>query len=166
MASCALRTDVARLVSSRQLDGRRRGPVPAAADTPATRALLAHAALEAALRGAPREEVLDLAARALARGALLDDETADGITYYMASGALVLGEDLSTAEAALTAAVEEARSRGSVLGFATASHFRSLAIMRRGRITDAARTRKTRWRPSGTGGGSRFRWCIRCWPTP
>ena len=110
---------------------------PSTADTPAERALLSQASLEAALRGAPREEVTDLAARALARGALLDDETADGITYYLACGALVLGEDLSTAEAALTAAVEEARSRGSVLGFATASLFRSLAIMRRGRITDA-----------------------------
>ena len=112
------------------------GP-PVAADTPAKRALLAHAALEAALRGAPREEAVELAARALHRGALLDDETADGITYYLAACALVLGEDLSTAEAALTAAVEEARTRGSVLGLATASHFRSLAIMRRGRLTDA-----------------------------
>jgi DNA-binding CsgD family transcriptional regulator len=107
-------------------------------ESPADRANLALLAMEAAVRGDPRDQVHELAARALARGALLDDETADGIAYYLASGALVLAEDLQTAEAALTAAVQEAQSRGSVLGFATASYFRSVAIMRRGRVGDAA----------------------------
>jgi DNA-binding CsgD family transcriptional regulator len=50
----------------------------------------------------------------------------------------VLSEDLQGAEIALTAAVEDARSRGSVLGFATASFVRSTAIVRRGRLGDAA----------------------------
>jgi DNA-binding CsgD family transcriptional regulator len=111
---------------------------PAGGDTPADRALLALSAIEAGMRGDPRDEVHALAARALGRGALLEDETADGIAYYLASLALVLAEDLQGAEIALTAAVEDARSRGSVLGFATASFVRSTAIQRRGRLGDAA----------------------------
>jgi DNA-binding CsgD family transcriptional regulator len=111
---------------------------PATGDTPADRALLALSAMEAAMRGDPRQEVHELAARALGRGALLEDETADGIAYYLASLALVLAEDLQGAEIALTAAVEDARTRGSVLGFATASFVRSTAIVRRGRLGDAA----------------------------
>jgi DNA-binding CsgD family transcriptional regulator len=111
---------------------------PATGDTPADRALLALSAMEAAMRGDPRDQVHALAAQALGRGALLEDETADGIAYYLASLALVLAEDLQGAEIALTAAVEDARSRGSVLGFATASFVRSTAILRRGRLGDAA----------------------------
>jgi DNA-binding CsgD family transcriptional regulator len=112
--------------------------VPASGDTPADRALLALSAMEAAMRGDHRDDVHALAARALGRGALLEDETADGIAYYLASVALVLAEDLQAAEIALTAAVEDARSRGSVLGFATASFVRSTSILRRGRLGDAA----------------------------
>ena len=80
----------------------------------------------------------ELATRALARGALLDDEGAEGIVYYLATAALTVAEDLQMAEAALAAAVDDARSRGSALGLATASHFQSFAIMRRGRVTAAA----------------------------
>jgi DNA-binding CsgD family transcriptional regulator len=137
-----------RLLASRATLGRLIDPVaaavgepvqpPATGDTPADRALLALSAMEAAMRGDPRQEVHELAARALGRGALLADETADGIAYYLASLALVLAEDLQGAEIALTAAVEDARSRGSVLGFATASFVRSTAIVRRGRLGDAA----------------------------
>lgn len=111
---------------------------PASADTPGDRALLALNAMERAIRGVSCVEVRDLAARALARGALLADETPDGVTYYLAAAALAIAEDLQTAEAALTAAVEEARARGSVLGFATASHVRAMAILMRGRMLDAA----------------------------
>ena len=111
---------------------------PAHADTPTGRALLAQLALDAALRGDPHEQVRELATRALARGALLDDEGAEGIVYYLATAALTVAEDLQMAEAALAAAVDDARSRGSALGLATASHFQSFAIMRRGRVTAAA----------------------------
>jgi DNA-binding CsgD family transcriptional regulator len=116
----------------------RSGTAPETADTPGDRALLALHAMEGAIRGTPCVEVRDLAARALARGALLEDETADGPTYYLSAAALALAEDLQTAEAALTAALEDARTRGSVLGFATASHVRAMAILMRGRIPDAA----------------------------
>jgi DNA-binding CsgD family transcriptional regulator/predicted negative regulator of RcsB-dependent stress response len=111
---------------------------PASADTAGDRALLALHAMEGATRGIPVAEVRSLAERALARGALLDDEKSDGLSYYLAAGALAFAGDLQMAEAALTAAVQEAQSRGSVLGFATASHGRAMAILKRGRLLDAA----------------------------
>ena len=114
------------------------GEPPEDADHAGKRALLAVHAMEGAIRGRPSAEVRDLAERALARGALLEDETADGAVYYLPAFALSIAEDLQTAEAALTAAVEDARTRGSVLGFANASHMRSIAILLRGRIPDAA----------------------------
>ena len=113
-------------------------PPPESADTPGNRSLLALHAMDRAIRGTDCTEVRELAERALARGALLEDETADGLIYYLAVGALVIAEELQTAEAALTAAVEEAQARGSVLGFATASHVRAMAILMRGRVLDAA----------------------------
>jgi DNA-binding CsgD family transcriptional regulator len=113
-------------------------PPPESADTPGNRSLLALHAMDRAIRGTDCTEVRDLAEQALARGALLADETADGFIYYMAVGALVIAEELQTAEASLTAAVEEAQARGSVLGFATASHVRAMAILMRGRVLDAA----------------------------
>jgi DNA-binding CsgD family transcriptional regulator len=117
--------------------GRTQQP-PATADSPGDRAQLALHAMEGAVRGVSCLEVRDLAGRALARGALLADETADGLTYYLAAAALAFAEDLQAAEAALTAAVEDALERGSVLGFATASHVRAMAILMRGRLPDAA----------------------------
>ncbi len=113
-------------------------PPPVAADTAADRALLALHAVEAALRGKPAAEVCQLAERALARGRLLEEETSDGLTYYLATAALAYAGDLQMAEVALTAAVHDAQCRGSLLGFATASHARARAILRRGRLLDAA----------------------------
>jgi DNA-binding CsgD family transcriptional regulator len=120
------------------------GSVPLEAETGAAdldqpdRGAYALAAFAAAGRCAPHEEVHALAVQALDRGALLDEDTSEGIAYHIATAALIMAEDLQTAEAAATAAIEDARARGSVLGFATASLIRSLAIGRRGRVADAA----------------------------
>ena len=112
-------------------------PVPERAATPGDRALLALHAIDAAVRGVSSTEVRALAERALGRGALLEDETSTGLAYYFAAAALAFAEDLQTAEAALTAAIEDAHSRGSVLGFAIASRLRARTILMRGRLTDA-----------------------------
>jgi DNA-binding CsgD family transcriptional regulator len=117
---------------------RRQAPDPPVGETPGGRALVALQAIEAAIRGAPCLEVKALAARALAQGALLEDETADGISYYLAACALAYAEDLKGAEAALTAAVDDARARGSVLGLGNASHTRAGVILLRGRLVDTA----------------------------
>jgi DNA-binding CsgD family transcriptional regulator len=107
--------------------------------TAAGRIVLADAAADGALSGtSSAAEVRELAARALGGGTLLDEETCDGLAFYFAVFALTVAEDLQAAELAASTAVEDARERGSVLGFATACHFRSLAILRRGRITEAA----------------------------
>ena len=111
---------------------------PGEGDSAGNRALLALHAMDTAVRGVSAELAIELATRALGRGALLDEETADGLTYYLAATALAISGDLQTAEAALTAALEDARSRGSALGFATASHMRAMAILLRGRVGDAA----------------------------
>ena len=113
-------------------------PVPATAATPGDRSLLALHAFEGTLRGAPAAEVRALAERALARGALLEDETSAGVSFYLAAFALAFAEALHMAEAALTTAIEDAQSRGSVLGFAIASRLRARAILMRGRLGDAA----------------------------
>jgi DNA-binding CsgD family transcriptional regulator len=113
-------------------------PLEAEADHTPDRGALALAAFAAAGRCAPYEEAHALAVQALDRGALLDEDTSEGIAYHIATAALIMAEDLQTAEAAATAAIEDARARGSVLGFATASLIRSLAIGRRGRVADAA----------------------------
>ena len=114
-------------------------PPAATADTPGGRALLALHSFHRALRGEPRDDVRDLAVRALGSGALLDDEGADGASYYLAVMALAYAEELDRADGALVAAIEDAHSRGSVLGFATASHVRARVMSLRGRLTDAAR---------------------------
>jgi DNA-binding NarL/FixJ family response regulator len=111
---------------------------PLLAKTLVGRARLAYAAAERAMRGEPAVTVRELAVRALGNGSLLDEESSDGLSYYLAVWALTLAEDIQTAELALAAAIEDARRRGSVLGFATACLFRSMAVLRRGRVDDAA----------------------------
>jgi DNA-binding CsgD family transcriptional regulator len=107
------------------------------ADSPEGHLLLARFAIELVMDGRNSDGARELARRALGRGALLDDETSDGLGYYLASTALVVADDLQTAELALTAAVEDALTRGSALGFAIACGFRAWPILRRGRIADA-----------------------------
>ena len=112
--------------------------LPARAETPGDRGLLALHAIEAAIRGTPCGVVRALANEALGEGALLADETADGPPFYMATAALALAGDLDGAEAALTAAVGDARSRGSLLGIGTASQMLATVLLMRGNLLHAA----------------------------
>jgi DNA-binding CsgD family transcriptional regulator/tetratricopeptide (TPR) repeat protein len=101
------------------------------------RFLTAQLAYEAALEGRAVDEVRALATRALAGGALLKEETADGVGFYLATQALTMAEDFEAAELALGAAVEDARRRGSVLGYASASCYRGIALLSHGRVEEA-----------------------------
>jgi DNA-binding CsgD family transcriptional regulator len=138
------RLEAARVAAVRVIPGPATDSPPVALDdttlesTVAGRLILARAAAARALRGTSADEVHGLATRALGGGALLEDESCDGIGLYLAVFALVVAEDLQTAELAASTAVDDAQRRGSVLGFATACHFRALAVLRRGRIPDAA----------------------------
>jgi DNA-binding CsgD family transcriptional regulator len=129
---------------------------PSLSRQPATatdRLVFAHASFDSALLGDPRERVVELAHAALRSGTLLEEETSDGLGYYRAAFALTVAEELEAAEHALTAAVEDARERGSAFGLATASYFRAFALMRGGRVRAAAEdvecalaTRERGWR--------------------
>jgi DNA-binding CsgD family transcriptional regulator len=136
--------EAAYVMAARVVPADEGGPPPAAVEdaalesTVSGRLILARAAAARALRGTSAAEVHQLATRALGGGELLRDETSDGIGFYLAVFALTVAEDLQTAELAAATAVDDAQRRGSVLGFATACHFRSLAVLRRGRIADAA----------------------------
>ena len=112
--------------------GRARG-----ATTPAERVLLAHVAYERALRGDPAVEVAREARRALDGGSLLATETADGGAPHLAATALAWAGDLDAAGEAASAAIDDARSRGSVLAHASGCHVRALTGFLAGRVGEA-----------------------------
>jgi DNA-binding CsgD family transcriptional regulator len=105
--------------------------------TPGERALLAHVAYERALAGKACEDVRAAAEAALSKGRLLDEESADGFAFYRAVEALAWADELDAADAALGAAVEDARHRGSVFGYATACYARAEVHLLAGRIGEA-----------------------------
>src|SRR5204863_3661405 len=75
--------------------------------------------------------------KALADGALLATETADESAPHLAATALAWAGDLDTATESSTAAIADARSRGSVFAHATACQVRALAGFMAGRVGDA-----------------------------
>ena len=119
------RSTVLRMLAGRAVV-RRAARAPADGRTATDRALLASWPRRRAPGRAPRAVRSSWPAAPWPAGALLDDDTAEGIAYYLAAAALTVAEDLQMAEAALAAAVNDARSRGSALALATASHFQSL----------------------------------------
>jgi DNA-binding CsgD family transcriptional regulator len=111
---------------------------PVEQDAPCDRLLFALAASDLAVRARDRARAVDLALRALGDGALLEEETSEGIGFYVASAVLSWADAYEENLAALDAAVEDAHRRGSVLGFATASYCRGLVHYRQGRLREAA----------------------------
>jgi DNA-binding CsgD family transcriptional regulator len=107
------------------------------AATPGERVLLAHVAYERALRGDPAAEVAEEARRALDGGALLAAESADESAPHLAATALAWAGELEAATEAATAAIADARSRGSVIAHATGCHVRALTSFLAGRVGDA-----------------------------
>ncbi|HEY3015767.1 MAG TPA: AAA family ATPase [Nocardioides sp.] len=79
----------------------------------------------------------DLAIRAVDGGALLLDETAEGSALYLTSGVLGWCSAFAEAEALLTSAMDEARSRNSVMALASAAACRGGVRMRMGMVTEA-----------------------------
>lgn len=106
--------------------------------TPAQRELLAQRALEHAMQGnAPHDEVLELIRHAQAGGELLREATADGVAWAGSVAALLFCDALDEVEAATSAGLEDARRRGSVIGFAVMSTLRGASRYLRGDITGA-----------------------------
>ena len=111
---------------------------PPEQDTHTDRLLFALAASDLAVRNQDRLCARDLALRALGGGRLLEEETSEGIGLYVASGVLSWVDAYDENLALLDAAVEDARRRGSLLGFATASYCRGLVHYRQGRLRAAS----------------------------
>jgi DNA-binding CsgD family transcriptional regulator len=108
------------------------------AATPAQRELLAQRALEHAMQGnAPALEVVELIRLAHAGGELLREATADGVAWAGSVATLLFCDALVEAEQATTAGLEDARRRGSVIGFAVMSAVRGAARYLRGDLTSA-----------------------------
>jgi DNA-binding CsgD family transcriptional regulator len=110
---------------------------PERAATPGERAMMVHRAVAHSLAGAPLAEVADMAEEALGGGRLLTEQTADAPAFYVAVHILIDAERFETVDAALEQALDDARKRGSVLGFAIASTQRSSAAYLRGALHDA-----------------------------
>ncbi len=100
--------------------------------------VLACIAFERALAGRRSARVSELAERALEGGALADAGALPGPECFAACCALVWADSLSTAEIALTMALESARARGHAGAAAAASRFRAWTVLQRGRLSHAA----------------------------
>jgi DNA-binding CsgD family transcriptional regulator len=106
-------------------------------DTPGQRPLLAELALVQGIGGAPVGDVLPLAERAWADGALLAEQGPDSQSIYALTGALISIDELELDLAVLGAALREAQRRGSVMAVATASYCRTGPLYLLARIPEA-----------------------------
>ncbi len=100
--------------------------------------VLACIAFERALAGRRSARVSELAERALEGGAPGRPDALPGPECFAACCALVWADSLSTAEIALTMALESARRRGHAGAAAAASRFRAWTVLQRGRLSHAA----------------------------
>jgi len=101
------------------------------------RALLAQVAGQLTFEGAEREKALALARIALGEGELLAEDSAEGMSWIAALGALGWGDDLDGYERHFAEAVEDARRRGSAIGFAAASYGLNFGHYHRGLLDEA-----------------------------
>jgi DNA-binding CsgD family transcriptional regulator len=113
------------------------GNVPEEPTTQGQRLLLAHTALEGAHTGEPAERIIDYAERAWDDGRILKEAASQWIGWRLVANALCSAGALERCAEVAEAAMQDARRRGSPLGFATASFTRSSARLLQGRITDA-----------------------------
>lgn len=98
---------------------------------------LAASGFEAMIVARPAEESAELARRALAGADLPTDVSAGGHTFINATVALMFSERYDEADRHFSAAVDDARRRGSSVGFAAACSLRSLLHYRRGALAAA-----------------------------
>lgn len=108
------------------------------ATTPAQRELLAQRALEHAMLGsASADDVVALVHRAHGGDQMLREVTSDAVAYAGAAAALLFCDALLDVESTTTAGLEDARRRGSVVGFALMSAIRGASRYLRGDIAGA-----------------------------
>jgi DNA-binding CsgD family transcriptional regulator len=110
---------------------------PGVGSTHGERVLLAQAAGQLVFAGEQRQRAVTLAARALAGGRLIEEEAADGMNWLVASGALAWSDEFAASAEPIAAALADARTRGSITGFAQASYARSFLLHHQGDLAGA-----------------------------
>ena len=105
-------------------------------ETPEERLALSARLAAALVTDAPMDVAADLAERALGDQMLLEDLSSNELLYWNAASALIVTDRFGAADAAADAALQDARDRGSVIGFALSSAFRCLLDYRVGKLTD------------------------------
>lgn len=105
--------------------------------TVAQRALLAATALARVVDLDAREESVALACRAVGDGELLAHETSDGPTFSLLTGVFTTADRFDETLRLASMGLEDARRRGSMMGFATASYCRCQPLLFVGRVADA-----------------------------
>lgn len=104
---------------------------------PPQRALLAMHCMHEAMRGAPRDEVVALARRALAGDVALSDQAVGGAVLFGISLALTSADELACNDRVLTAAMTRSPVQGSMVALATASVCRGASRWYEGRLAEA-----------------------------
>ncbi|MGN6866875.1 MAG: helix-turn-helix transcriptional regulator [Solirubrobacteraceae bacterium] len=107
-------------------------------DTTDERFALSARLAESMTRAVPMDEVGELATRVLAGGRLLEDVSSQELLYWNAASALVVADWFEGARDAIEAAFEDARRRGSILGYSLSSSVRCLLAYRVGDIAEGA----------------------------
>ncbi|MFP5362763.1 MAG: ATP-binding protein [Thermoleophilia bacterium] len=112
-------------------------PSPAADPGPRDGARAAMHCMHAALRGAPREEVVALAGPAVADESVLCEQGSGGTLLFAISVALQSADELALNDRILTHALTDARAQGSMMAFATACLCRGASRWAQGRLAEA-----------------------------
>lgn len=105
-----------------------------AGDTPAERAVLSAMAVGRWTSGGARAEVVELARRAWGGGRLLADEGPSGWAWSLVTAAFTMTDELEAASSIAEEVMDQARSNGSLIAYATASYCAASAARRSGQI--------------------------------
>jgi DNA-binding CsgD family transcriptional regulator/Flp pilus assembly protein TadD len=103
----------------------------------AGRSLLLLIAFRMAFDGGHREEIRALVERALDQGRLIESESGEALEITWAARALTFIDELDPADRLVDEMIADSRRRGSVMGYAAASAWRSAIELRRGLIAPA-----------------------------
>ena len=125
----------------------RDAPYPGA--TRAERALLSELAVEAGSRGGQREQVISLARRAWADGAMLTSSDCQAITISQVGAALIWSGAYEEAERVLSVTAKHAEATGARIGWATARYMRAWPRLYRGELLAAAEDAEAALRTEG-----------------
>ena len=114
-----------------------------AGHTRAERTMLALLAQSEHATGTGPERVVELAERALGGGALVEQDTSEALSWYMATYALLTCEAHDAARATIDEALEDSRRRGSAFARAGALGCRAVLALNEGRPRDAEADART-----------------------